>query len=471
MRFLFITPRPVARRRPLPHWLPLGIPYIGAALQAAGHEVAVFDRYARMADLGLDRDRLDAAMLDMVRRFSPDAVGLGTVSPLIGDTVHCAARLREAFDGLLLAGGHHASALPQLTLEKIPELDAVVEGEGEEALLRLAAGEPAERIPGVWRRNPDGTGALPSRQIENLDDLPFPALSLFDLSFYTRRGTNMIRGHHLSTLSLLTSRGCSRRCPFCTESLTYGRGVRFHSPAYVAEMTEKALRESPQVEGIYFHDNDFMIDRSRVETLCGEFIRRGLQRRMGWAVQARVDRLDREILSLMRRAGCIALELGVEASSQTALDRLGKGATVDQNLGAIRLCQEQGLSVHAYMLTELAGETTGDLEQRLAWLKLAAPNTFHWSPLKIYPGSLLYQQGAAGDFFRDSAWTEETVRGYFDTDQCSGMDPEVRGRWMRRHFDPYSTWSHRRNLLRVNPLRKWPEMAMAALGRRILGNS
>lgn len=340
MRFLFITPRPTVSHRPLPHWLPLGFPYIGSVLRAAGHEVCVFDRYARLAERGMNRERLDAVMLDFVRQFAPDVIGLGTLTPLIAGTAQIAVRLRQVFDGMLLAGGHHASALPALTLERIPELDGIVEGEGEWVLQRLGAGEPLTGIPGLWCRNGCEIKGSPPLQVETLDDLPFPDLSLFDMNFYTRPGSNLIRGHFLSTVSLLTSRGCSRRCSFCTESLTYGKGVRFHSISYVTDMVEKTLRELPQVQGIYFHDNDFMIDRERVASLCEAFIRRGLHQKFGWAVQARVDRLDSEILSLMRRAGCIALELGVEASSQSVLNQFGKGATVDQNLTAIRLCKE-----------------------------------------------------------------------------------------------------------------------------------
>ena len=466
MRVLFVSPRTVATERPVQHWLPVGFPYIGAALKQAGHEVAVFDRYARMADLGTDLETLDAAMLQLVREWQPDIIGLSTVTPLIADTVHCAGILRSVSSGLLIAGGHHATALPALTLERIPELDHVVQGEGERVLVRLAAGEAVLSIPGLWSRTPAGVGGLPPEQIACLDELPFPDLSLFDMPFYTRRGTNMIRGHFLSTTSLLTSRGCSRRCAFCTESLTYGAGVRFHSPAYVADMVEAVLGRYPQIEAIYFHDNDFMIDRSRVEAICREFLRRGLQRRFGWAVQARVDRLDRDILLLMRQAGCLGLELGVEASSQAALDQFGKGSTVDQNLAAIRLCQEQGISVHAYMLTQVVGETLSELEFRLQWLKQADPTSFSWSPLRLYPGSRMYQERGANGFFETNLWTEQAVQQYFATDFCSDLDPQIRRQWMEKYFEPFNKRHHRLHQMKVNSCLKWPAIAASFLQRR-----
>lgn len=110
------------------------------------------------------------------------------------------------------------------------------------------------------------------------------------------------------------------------------------------------------------------------------------------------------------------------------------------------------------MLTEVPGETLEDLDMRLEWLKMAAPNTFQWSPLKIYPGSLMYETGAGKEFFRTAAWTEEEVGTYFQTDFLSGVGPSQRDTWMKRHYEPYNKRHHRWNKLRVNPCRKWPPM-------------
>jgi anaerobic magnesium-protoporphyrin IX monomethyl ester cyclase len=203
------------------------------------------------------------------------------ISPLIYQTVHCAKILRDSFPGMMLAGGHHATAFPRLTLERIPELDGVGIGEGEEALLALAQGTTPDNINGIlWRRtfekNKDAkTGQAHEPgfgRIQNLDALPFPDFSLFDTAFYTRRTIAILRGFYLSTLTMIGSRGCNYRCSFCVESLVYGNGVRFHSVDYITEMVERTLRQYPQVEAVYFHDNDFMIDPSRVEQICRRFI-------------------------------------------------------------------------------------------------------------------------------------------------------------------------------------------------------
>ena len=435
----------------------------------------VFDRYAAMSRLGPDRERIDQEMLTAVKTFAPDVVGLSTVSPVIYDTAHCAKIIRGSFQGIMLAGGHHATALPRMTLEKIPELDGVVIGEGEEPLLALAEGTKHDEIDGVlWRVNGETTadkethGALELSlvRVSELDTLPFPDFSLFDTAFYTHRTSSVIRGFHLSTLSMLGSRGCSYRCSFCIESMIYGGGVRFHSVDYITEMIERSLLQYPQVEGIYFHDNDFLIDPARVEQLCNRFIQKGLSKRFSWAVQARADRLEPDLLRLMRKAGCIKMEIGIEAAAQKDLDSVRKGTTVEMNERALRQCRDAGISGHANLLTRTEGETLDDLEAKLEWLKKNRPDTFIMSPLSCYPGSILYKEKGS-QFFETHDWTRENVLGFYAADVFSKVTPKERKYWMQSRFEPFSRKHHRLTRLRLNAKQRWPQIFYEAILRRI----
>ena len=131
-------------------WVPLGLSLIASYLKQHGYEVSIFDRYAMQAYLGNDQRDIDNAMVSHSNVFEPDLIGFNTVSPLIHDTVKCASLIRKDYQGLMVAGGHHASALPQLTLERIPELNGVVTGEGEIVLNSLASGDDPSSIPGLW---------------------------------------------------------------------------------------------------------------------------------------------------------------------------------------------------------------------------------------------------------------------------------------------------------------------------------
>jgi radical SAM superfamily enzyme YgiQ (UPF0313 family) len=475
MRFFFITHSVEAKEIPGPHWLPLGFAYIGALLKQYGHAVQVFDRYAAMGRLGLDRNRIDNAMLTAVKTFAPDVVGLSTVAPMIYDTVHCAKILRSVFTGTMLAGGHHATALPLVTLEKIPELDGVGIGEGEEPLLALAEGTKPFNIKGfLWRQSNENIQDKKMQQahdpgfgrVKQLDLLPFPDFSLFDTAFYTRRTSSVIRGFHLSTLLMLGSRGCSHRCSFCTESLVYGSGVRFHSVDYITDMVKSTLLQYPQVEGIYFHDNDFLVDPVRVEQICRRFIKTGLAKRFKWAVQGRVDRIEPDLLRLMRQAGCIKMEIGVEAVAQKELDSVRKGTTVEMNENALRLCRDAGISVHAYIMTRTADESLADLEMKLDWLKRNRPDTFSMHSLLCHPGSLLYKE-AGVRFFETADWTQESVLGFYAADVFSEVTPQKRQQWRHSRFEPFLKKHHRLARLRLNPVQRWPQMFCEAFLRKL----
>lgn len=453
MKVLLIYPLTSQEKAPGPAWAPLGLSFIAALLEREGHTVSIFDRFAVQALVGTVKDRVDAAMLEHIKDFGPDLVGFNTVSPLIYDTVECAALIREIFQGPVIAGGHHTTALPELTLKKIPEIDAVVSGEGELAALMLAAGEDPSTIPGLWWR--DGGGKIMHSsapvQLDNLDDLPFPNLDLLDMQFYTKPGTLAIRGHCLSTVSILTSRGCNRRCEFCAESMTYGKGVRFHSPGYVIEWVKKMIKDY-QVEGIYFSDNNFLINRGRAVEICERLIKEGLNNRVKWSAQVRADNVDQEILALLKRAGCIKVEVGVESSLQEQLDLVDKKTTVQANERAVRLCRQQGIKIHAYMITGFAGEKIADLEKKLAWLKRVKPNTFSWSNLAIHPGTVLYEK-KGNKFFENNEWNRENITNYYER-SLSDIPPGARTGWLARNYNPYFKLRNRLNILKANPPRK-----------------
>ncbi len=429
-------------------WVPLSLPYLAGLLKQAGHEVKIMDRFAAQYKLGGNQALIDKAMLQTITEFKPDLIGINAVSPLVYDLVETAGLIRQIYTGPLLAGGHHVTALPEATLQKIPELDAVITGEGEYSLLRFVEGAKAADIPGLWWRDNGQIRSNPAEPITDLDKLPFPDFSSLDLSYYLNRGLETIRHHYVSTISLLTSRGCVKKCEFCTESLTYGKGVRFHSPEYVVELLGKVYRDYG-VEGIYFHDNDFLISRSRVEAICDLMIKRGLQRHLIWAIQARADHIEPEVVRRLKQAGCVLIEMGIESASQQTLDSMHKDSTVEINERAIKICQQEGMKIHAYMLTGVEGETISDLEQRLAWLKKMRVFSFSWSPLQVHPGTRLYQRLRPG-VFENMPWSREIVQDYYNNQQLSEIPPAERQAWMERNYMPYIRRRRRLNLIRSN---------------------
>jgi radical SAM superfamily enzyme YgiQ (UPF0313 family) len=420
--------------------MPVGLAFIAAQLRQHGHTVVIFDRVARQAKVGYAIEPLNEAMLAEISSFKPDLIGLSTITQIIYDTVDCVRLIREHYGGILIAGGYHATALPELTLRKMPGLSGVITGEGEHTLPRLADGELPKDIPGIWWRSNDEllTPREHARQIENLDDLGLPALDLMDMEYYSQRTNGVIRGHNLRAATLVSSRGCYRRCRFCAESVTYGQGVRFHSASYILDWIGRVVKDYA-VGGIHFHDNDFLACEARVYEICEALIRAGLHSRIKWSIQARAERINPAIVKLLKSAGCCLVEIGIEAGTQLELDRITKGATVEMNTSAVKVCRKAGLDVHAYMLMGLEDETIADLEQRLAWVKRAKPTSFQWSQVSMLPGTALYRD-KGNDFFAQSDWTETAINKYYSTQNLSCIPAETRSVWMASNFAPYWQW-------------------------------
>ena len=453
MRVLLVAPHTYQKTIPLSHWTPLSITFIASVLRRNGHDVSIFDRHSMIARLGLDENRINRSMVEHVRRYKPDMVGFNTVSPLIYDTVDCISLIRSVYSGPMVAGGHHTSALPDLTLRRIPDLCAVVEGEGELPMAELVSGTDPETIPGVWWKKRDGEIVhTPPHQNPNLDELPFPALDLLDMKYYTRPNTTTIRGFYLSTVSILSSRGCEGRCDFCSESSTYGRGVRFHSVDYVMEWMQQVLKKYG-VEAIYFMDNDFLIDERRAMEICERMLSQGMHKKVKWAIQARANRIQPAILKRLKRAGCVLIEIGIESGLQDQLNAVRKGTTVQLNERAIKRIRRHGMDSHLYMMTGFEGETLLDLEKKLAWVKRFIPTSFSWFPMQRYPGTVLYEKRGKR-FFEENEWTREKIRDYYKNTCLASYSPRELDVWMKDHFKQFSRWRHHLNLLlRNSPLK------------------
>lgn len=465
---MLVYPLPRLAANPGPHWLPLGLSFLASSLQKEGHEVKIFDPLVISKFDKPNRETINTVMIEAIKEFKPDLIGLNTVTPLIYDTVERISLIRKVNNGLIIAGGHHATAMPELTLKKIPGLDGLIQGEGELVLTALAGGKKPSSLPGVWWKDGNNiTGSSPT-QIKNLDSLPIPSLDLLDMDYYTTPGRLAIKSHHLSVASIITSRGCTQKCDFCTESLTYGKNVRTHSPEYIVEWINKLITDY-NVEAIYFLDNDFLYNRERVQKICEKMIGGALKRKIKFSAQARVNRLDPDILKLLKRAGCIMLEMGFETINQAQLDSVQKMITVDMNNQAVEMCRKQGISIHAYLMHGFKGETIADLEAMARWLKKADKYfTITLSRLQVLPGTRLYKEYGKS-FFENNPWTEKTVTEYFQTDYLSSITLQERNQWLRKNLIPEIRRRNSLSTLKRNSAPVLYQIALAKIKRIMSG--
>ena len=364
---------------------PLGLGYIAALLERDGYGVAIEDCQC----LELDHEGLTARL----KKFGPDIVGISATTPTFASTLITARTVRRSLpNAVVVIGGAHVTALPRETLA-YDCFDVGVIGEGDYTALELVGHIEKngigglEKIPGiVFRKNGEFHETERRTFIKNLDEVPFPARHLLPpLSMYHPAPTSYRR---LPNAHLLTSRGCAgARCLFCDRG-GFGFQVRFRS-------VENVFAEIEELINVYgardlkFFDDTFTLDKRRVIRICEEFKKRKMD--IPWCCLARANTVNREVLKAMKEAGCWEILFGLESMDQNVLTNLMKFTTVEQNVQAVKQCQEVGISVRANFVVGSPFDTLDTMETDLREAIRLNMEFAHFNKFTPYPGSELYR--------------------------------------------------------------------------------
>jgi anaerobic magnesium-protoporphyrin IX monomethyl ester cyclase len=372
-------------------WPPLGLAYIAAAMERAGHTVKIFDRDVVLRKEGLDFDTTDKIMMDAIRDFRPDFIGISATTPNMLDAGQISAVIRKHHPTVpIVIGGPHATALPIQTLEEYGAMDIAVAGEGENTWVDMLSGAKLCDVKGIAYRKDDKVVINgPRPHIEELDSLPFPARHLLDMEFYLRPSRFTSRNLILRTTSIFTARGCPYRCTFCAGPIVFPGRVRFHSAQrVVAEIDDLVNRYN--VEALYFAEDMFLASKSRAAELLEAFIRQPWSKRIKWFAQARVNVIDSGMLDLMKRAGCVGVEYGFESGSQRILDAMNKVSRVEDNIKAATLTHKAGMRFQANIIVGYPGETKEDFEKTIEFLGKIRPSNIGFNVFMPLPGTAAY---------------------------------------------------------------------------------
>ncbi|MBI3734967.1 radical SAM protein, partial [Candidatus Sumerlaeota bacterium] len=256
-------------------------------------------------------------------------------------------------------------------------------------------------LEGLVYRDPDsGNGSGPAIRrnpghptVQDLDSLPYPARDLLDNHLYRSPET----GNPLTVIH--GNRGCPAACVFCPAGVMSGFRVRHRSP----ESILGELRESVERFGIrefLFHGDTFTLNKSWLLKLCGLIKESGLKIR--WGCNSRVDTIDDERAAAMRGAGCWVVAFGVETGNQEILDKLKKGAKVEQAETAVAVCKRNGLRVHTFFVIGLPWETEETLEQTYQFARKLDPDFFDFNIAYPLPGTEFYEIALAEGLFEKS---------------------------------------------------------------------
>jgi radical SAM superfamily enzyme YgiQ (UPF0313 family) len=386
---------------------PLGLAYLAANLERAGHQIEILDAPA----LGITSGKIP----QIVKEHAYGLVGVTMLTPMYARSTEVVQRIKKALpETKIVVGGPHPTILPQETLLENEAIDYIVVGEGEMVLLELAncleTGDRIEAIKGLgYRSKGKVTVNPPPELITDLDILPIPARHLLPMNAY-RMTKSRRQSDHAFTVSV--ARGCPFNCAFCCR--IFGRKVRHHSVARLMEEIGTLMNKYGANE-INLEADTLTLNKAFVHELCDELIHSGVSRRITWTCESRVDTVDEALLGKMRQAGCWQISYGVETGSQRLLDLIDKGITLDQIEKTFAITKKIGISIRAFYMLGLPTETR---EESLKTIAFAKKLDARWSQFTLctpFPGTELYdlaikegglQSNNWADFKTHGGWTE-----------------------------------------------------------------
>ena len=362
---------------------PLGLASIAAYLDQAGFNSSILDCYAH--------PDADARFVQLLRELRPALLGISVTTASIHDGVRMAGLAKAELPELKVAvGGPHVSALKEQVLEFSALLDYAVIGEGEQTLLELAqlGGAVPEQVEGVvWRRS-DGSIANNGYRTTALvlDELPFPAYE--KLAGYPDAYKLPIFNYPKApNSSCISSRGCPYSCSYCDRSV-FRRTFRYNSADYLYRHLSY-LKDRFGIRHINFYDDQFTFHRGRVEEFCRLMIERPLNMTFNCAVRA--EHVDRELLQLMKAAGCWMVSLGIESGDEELLSQHRQNANLDLLAETIRTIKSCGIRTKGLLMMGLPGENEASIRRSMEYVYSLPIDDFNLAKFTPFPGSPIYE--------------------------------------------------------------------------------
>jgi radical SAM superfamily enzyme YgiQ (UPF0313 family) len=325
----------------------VGLGYIAESLKNNGIEVSVLDM-----NLGYGINNL----LQRIRYFKPDLIGFTGMTLGYKNLYKLINKIKQIFPHIkIVVGGAHLSAVREHLFEECIGADYGIILEGEISLVNLCKGHEECKIKGLIYRQDNKIVVNPLDDfISDLDLIPFPKYETFELNKYP-----------LGSISIITSRGCPYDCIYCSVASTIGKKFRIKSAQKISEEIEYWYKNG--FREFFIVDDNFTFFRKRVEEIC-KLIEinnmKGLHLKCPNGVRA--DKVDKELLKIMRQVGFDFISFGVEATSNEILGNLKKSTSIEIIETAIKDACDLGFDVDLFFLIGSPGETIQDVERSFA---------------------------------------------------------------------------------------------------------
>jgi anaerobic magnesium-protoporphyrin IX monomethyl ester cyclase len=383
----------------------LGLGYLAASLEGAGHSVTLVDACLRQyADW--------RQVVDDLKQVDKDygLVGFTGSQDVFLENIAIASALREiGWKGHFIAGQDFCSLNHREIINKFPVLDSIGRGEGDDLMVELAntlerGGDLAD-VDGLTYRDSDGIHINASRAlIPDLDQLPFP----------DRR--NWPHSQHAGlAMGIVSSRGCGyNSCTFCYPSVFTAANQSQPGGPWRARSAENVVEELARITRdhapgrITFVDENFLGHGNRgierAYEIGDEILRRKLN--VHYMINIRSVDVQRDLLKLLKESGLRSLFIGFESGSQKILDYYQKGATVSQQAEALEIIQNLDIDlVVGYIFFDPVSTLEDLLQSMDFYTRLNQFDVSKFSQrLRVLPGTAIYRRMKAEETVFGDIW-------------------------------------------------------------------
>ena len=299
------------------------------------------------------------------RRISPSELGSADILCVscLTTTVERGKEIAKQYKllnpgGKTMIGGIHASMIPQ---DVVNHFDQVIVGEGENIILDILSGKIKDKI-------------VYGKMTKDLDSIPIPDFKL-------------IKGwRNITTIPVMTSRGCPYACNFCSVTEMFGRGYRAQSPKRVIEELLRYKKGR-----IFFSDDHFVANPKRTEEILDLMIDYGFDR--PWMAQVRTEiTKNPKLVAKMKEAGCIFTCIGFESINPQSLKDMNKGQSVEDIKRSINVFHDNGIEIHGMFILGSDSDTKETFKKTADFCHKNRIDFVQYMALTPLPGTEFYRK-------------------------------------------------------------------------------
>jgi len=390
MKFTFLIPNTSWFSRRYWHHFPYTEALLAGVLKENGYEVNVID-------LNINNSS-PADLVKILWDTEPKIIGISAMALEYRETVHEAFRIIKETNPMIITvlGGVYSTLSPELA-QKDKNIDFIILGEGELALVnRLYTLE-------LLKLRPSKQYQTSGESWENLDTLPLPDYSIFDMQHYTnyiQKYNQTLQHKQLPVGFTMTSRGCPFKCTFCASNSLYGQNYRTMSVERVMQEVDMLIEEYG-VKEIIFLDDTWLLPRLRAMQIINELAKRHYSYNKNpiiWKpTYVSVQLLDYEMLESMKESGCYELPLSIESGCQSTLKLMKKPINLNKAVKTLETIQELNFDhVISNFIIGMPGETWENIRETFRFAEaMIDAGLLHYAFFHIatpFPGTELYKE-------------------------------------------------------------------------------